>query len=94
MAHTIEVTPALPSMQVIGRTKEAVYLRLPKKLQRDCIGGCGCEHCTKNPALAKWDTMVVSIRGKDDHSWTVHLPDPAVAAFNEYWRRKEAKANA
>lgn len=85
------VTPATLSMAVIARAKDAVYLRLPRELQRDCDGGCACDHCRKEPALAKWDTLVVPTkpfpRGGHDWSYTVHLPDPAIPAFCEYLKR-------
>jgi hypothetical protein len=75
-------------MLVIARTNDAVYLRLPHELQRDIDGGCGCDHCKKNPALAKWDTLVVPTE-VHDHSWTVHMPDATVSDFREYIRRKK-----
>ena len=81
------VTPATTTMMVIAVAKDAIYLRLPRELQRDC-GGCSCEICKKNPELAKWDTLVVP-RKLHDHSWTVHMPDARVASFNEYLRQKE-----
>lgn len=88
----ITLTPSLTCMNVIAVAKDAIYLRLPHELQRDCEGGCGCASCKRDPKLAKWDTLVVPI-DKRGHSWTVHLPDPAVAGFCEYLARKEKKAN-
>jgi len=88
MSVVIELTPALFSMLVIALTKDAVYLRLPQELQRDC-GGCACQHCKRNPELAKWDTLVVPF-GTDDkyqRSYTVHMPAPSVGEFNAYIRR-------
>lgn len=79
----------LTSMRVIARTKDAVYVRLPRELQRDAAG-CGCEHCKKDPALAKWDTLVIpteETRRAFDFTWTVHMPDGAVNAFREYVRK-------
>jgi hypothetical protein len=93
MTTTIELTPSLTSMRIIAWTDEAVYLRLPLELQRDC-GGCSCEQCKKNPKLAKWDTLAVPVKGKprgsysENHSWTVHMPDGAVAGFMEYMKNK------
>jgi hypothetical protein len=90
---TLELTPSLTSMAVLAVAADAVYLRLPRELQRDC-GGCHCEHCRVNPALAVWDTLVVPTNpagSRDDyyatHSYTVHMPDGAVAGFQEYLRR-------
>jgi hypothetical protein len=100
MTTTFDLTAGVTSMRVLAVTKEAVYVRLPRELQRDA-GGCQCEHCKRNPALAKWDTLVVPThRGRphdarpnyaNDHTWTVHMPDAAVAGFVEYMAKKEAK---
>jgi hypothetical protein len=97
---TVELTPALLSMRVVAWTDEAVYLRLPLALQRE-TGGCSCEQCKKNPALAKWDTLVVPTQGKprgnysENHSWTCHMPDGAAVenfmAHTKGKRTKEAK---
>ncbi len=81
----MNITPSTFCMTVIARTNDAVYLRLPLELQRDC-GGCSCPHCKVNPDLAKWDTLVVPL-GLHEHSYTVHMPDGSIASFNEYIRR-------
>lgn len=78
--HTINLSASLLSMEVVAVTTDAVYLRLPKELQRDC-GGCDCPLCRTNPNLAKWDTLVVPLvvdwrTYNDNHSYTVHMPDP------------------
>jgi hypothetical protein len=88
----IELTPALFSMRVIAQTDDAIYLRLPAELQRDC-GGCDCPQCKANPALAKWDTLVVPLdpaKTRDysaTHSGTVHMPDGSVEEFMRHSRR-------
>lgn len=89
----MELTPRLTSMLVVAETDDAVYVRLPDELQRDC-GGCSCEHCKKNPALAKWDTLAIPKNAKgrtyaDTHTYTVHMPDPA--QFREYMKAKAAQ---
>lgn len=82
------LTPATTSMTVLCKTKDAVYLRLPRELQR-LTDGCSCPHCTKAPHLAAWDTLVVPLES-GEHTWTVHMPDGAVQPFIEYVRRKGA----
>lgn len=94
----LELTASTFSLAIIAQTKDAIYLRLPLELQRDC-GGCDCRHCKLNPALAKWDTLVVPVRGptrpgdayNDWHTWTVHMPDDSVQAFIDSVKRQEAK---
>jgi hypothetical protein len=88
---TIEVTPASLAMEVILRTKETTFLRLPRELQREIPCGCDCSHCTKDPALAKWDTLAIATKTPkgNDFSWTVHMPDASVADTREYFRKKE-----
>lgn len=89
----IELTPSMFSMRVIAQTKDAIYLRLPLELQRDC-GGCSCDQCKVNPELAKWDTLVVPVNPQhkrdysSEHSGTVHMPDGSIAGFVEYCKRK------
>jgi len=81
--------PGTLCMPVIARAKDAVYLRLPPELQRDC-GGCNCPQCTKNPELAKWDTLCVPITPPGNHSdfsHVVHMPDGSVQAFIDYVRK-------
>lgn len=81
------LTPSTLCMPVLATTADAVYLRLPPELQR-LTDGCGCEHCLRNPELAKWDTLVVPTRPykrsmiyTEWHSYTCHMPDGAVAGF-------------
>lgn len=81
-----ELTPTF-CMPVIAQGKDAVYLRLPADLQRDC-GGCACPTCKADPSKAKWDTLCVPLlprrgpRGSLGYSWTVHCPDgPALDAL-------------
>jgi hypothetical protein len=52
-------SPGFLSMEVIAHGPDAVYLRLPAELQRDC-NGCGCSYCEKHPKLTPmWDTLAV-----------------------------------
>ena len=96
MTTTLELTPALTSMKVVAWTDDAVYLRLPLELQRP-TGGCACEHCKKDPNLAKWDTLVVptkpDFRGNYNnwHSWTCHMPDGSVESFMEHTKSKRTE---
>ena len=76
----------LNGMTVIGRTKEAIYLRIPKELQEACALGCLCDYCVKqkqiNPNyIPTWDTLCVSTKAPkkgNDYGWTVHMPDVSV----------------
>jgi hypothetical protein len=78
-------------MMVIARTKDSVYLRIPRELQMPCTGGCGCDHCVKDPTLANWDTLVVPTKAPkngNDYAHHVHLPDAQVPAFIEYMKTR------
>ena len=79
-------------MPVLAVAKDAVYVRLPRELQRDIAGGCDCLQCKVNPALAKWDTLVVPIK-PNGLTHAVHMPDDRVQAFLDYLKRREGKAN-
>jgi hypothetical protein len=65
----------LSTLDVIARTEDAVYLRLPKELQRP-IDRCVCPYCDshkhESPA---WDTLCVPVSGAG-YASTVHMPDP------------------
>lgn len=78
-------------MHVLATSADAVYLRLPRELQRP-TGGCECEHCRKNPELAMWDTLVVPTSGEFKQTSTCHMPDGAVAGFVAYLARKGGRA--
>lgn len=96
---TLNLTPSTLSMAVLATTKDAVYLRLPRELQRPIEGGCQCEHCAKDyHATPAWDTLVVptveplrNSRYSDWHSTVVHMPEGAVFGFVAHMRRKEGK---
>ena len=91
--QTIQLTPALISMLVLAHTADAVYLRLPRELQREVEGGCDCGECKRDPRLARWDTLVVPIKTdprRVEHSHTVHLPDGALERFRQRVARREA----
>jgi hypothetical protein len=86
----VEITPATFSLPIIARTKTAIYLRLPRELQRD-TDGCSCDHCKLDPTLAKWDTLVVPIANGHNNgsAWThtVHMPTASLGMFLEYVKR-------
>jgi len=86
--EAITLTPSTLYMRVIARTGDAVYLRLPKELQRSIEGGCNCPQCKADPTLAQWDTLVVSTDQRSAFSSTVHMPDGCIAGFVEYCARK------
>ena len=77
-------------MRIIARTKDAIYLRIPKAVQMTSqfngLSGCICGYCD---GLGTWDTLMVPI-SKTTHDWasTVHMPDAAVPRFLEITGRK------
>jgi hypothetical protein len=73
----VERRESLNGMSIIARTKEAIYLRIPKELQQPA-GKCTCPHC--KGADAFWDTLAVPIAPpqRNDTAWTVHMPDPTL----------------
>lgn len=63
------------SMEVMLRTDDAIFLRLPRELWRSC-GPCICNNC--KCAEGYWDTLAISTKkrpGTNDFSWTVHMPE-------------------
>jgi len=91
----MQITKVSFNMEVIAIAGDAVYLRLPKELQRDA-GGCTCDYCTRHPEEPpKWDTLAVptnaELGSRRAYSWTVHLPDPK--AFLAALKRKEKPQN-
>ena len=87
----IQLTPALTAMLVVARTADAIYARLPHELQREIEGGCGCEHCKRDPRLARWDTLVVPTKADSRGlAWThtVHMPDGSLETFRRYASRQ------
>lgn len=89
---TIELTPALLSMSVLAVTKDAVYLRLPRELQRESGGNCICGHCG---GAGLWDALVVpTAPARRVASYVVHMPDGAVPGFLEYHARRSEKTSA
>ena len=86
------MTTSTTCMKVIAETADAVYLRLPAELQRD-TDGCDCQHCKRNPALAKWDTLVVPKGSPNDHSYTIHMPDGSIQAFKAYIAAKKGRGD-
>lgn len=75
-------TKQLPSMNgatVLLRTKDAVYIRLPRDLAHPIAFGCSCDYCKAHPGeVPRWDTLLVP-RSKptkgNDYVSTVHMPD-------------------
>lgn len=66
----------ITTMDVIARTDSAVYLRIPKELQRP-IDKCQCPYCKAHPEVAPtWDTLVVPVGNSTGYASTVHMPDP------------------
>ena len=82
----------LNGMRVIARTKDAIYLRIPKALQMTSQfispdNKCSCGHCDGN---GTWDTLVVPAND-NPHDWasTVHMPDSAIPAFLLFIKKNE-----
>jgi hypothetical protein len=95
MKNELNLTPSLLSMAVLATTSEAVYLRLPRELQRESGGHCSCGHCD---GAGLWDTLVVPTapftHGASYSAWhsgTCHMPDSAVPTFVEHMRKRETK---
>jgi hypothetical protein len=66
----------LNGLDVIHRNEGAVYLRIPKELQKS-VGICNCPDCNGKEAF--WDTLGVPLKptkGKPDTAWTLHMPKP------------------
>lgn len=84
---TFERDASNTCMRVLAVTTEAVYLRLPDFLQRPAgVGTCSCGNCG---GKAMWDALAVPLTPgrRNDYSYTVHLPDGAVAGFKEHFRK-------
>lgn len=84
---TSTLTPATTCMTVLVTSTDAVYLRLPRELQRSANDGstCTCGHCGGE---GLWDTLVVPTSGAlHGYSNVVHMPDSSVAGFREYLRK-------
>ena len=87
---TFERDASNTCMRVLLATDEAVYLRLPEFLQRPAGDNCLCGNCG---GKAMWDTLAVPTKpggpnARNDWSYTVHLPDGAVAGVKDYWRKR------
>lgn len=93
----------LNGMEVLCRTEDTVFLRIPRKLQdwSNLTGmNCSCETCKDIRARddwdkndhSKWDTLAVPrnppTKNQADFSHTVHMPNGTVPQSIEYWRKK------
>jgi hypothetical protein len=64
----------LNGMEVIARTKTAIFVRLPKELQTSA-GECSCIHCKGQEGF--WDTLGIPLAKSGhfrDATWVVHMP--------------------
>lgn len=76
------IETSLNGMTVLFRTKDTIYLRIPRELQKP-TPGCCCEFCEKekkiNPNyIPTWDTLAIAAKTPkkgNDFAWTVHMPD-------------------
>lgn len=78
-----EITPphrqgaiSLQGWPVIQQLAGAVYVRIPKELQREC-GGCSCAYCVSHPdETPMWDTLGVPLGdARSPMTWTLHAPE-------------------
>jgi len=64
-------------MDVIRRTKETIYLRLPREQWREMESKCECSICKKNGGKGYWDTLAISVKAPkkgNDYACEVHFP--------------------
>lgn len=71
--------PGLISLQgwpVLRVWRGAVYVRIPKDLQKP-TGGCSCTYCVMHPnEVPSWDTLGIPIDGAGSRvTWTLHAPE-------------------
>jgi hypothetical protein len=84
---------ALNGADVLVRTTEAIYIRIPDSIASECEGCC-CDYCKKHPEnTPRWDTLVVPRVAKHGRDWccTVHMPDPET--FRKAMRKKGRLCN-
>ena len=60
------------TMDVICKTKKAIYLRLPLAMQADC-GGCSCDECKADPSIGEMGRAVQKC-GLAKNAHTAHMP--------------------
>ncbi len=73
---------------VIARTKDAIYIRLPRAVQIS-RGPCSCGKCDGQGFN---DTLVVATKPdkrSNDYTYTVHMPDRSIEGFLAYVASKE-----
>ena len=68
----------LNGMEIVARTEDAIYLRIPKAVQMTsqfAKGQCSCGKCD---GQGTWDTLAIPLKPTDGKEWayTVHMPDP------------------
>jgi hypothetical protein len=68
---------AWPVVHIDTKPGGAVFVRLPKELQRPIPGGlCACKYCTSHPdEPPTWDTLGIPTDGDSRGTWTVHAPE-------------------
>ena len=75
-ARTAMTDVSLQGWPVLETTiTTALYLRIPRELQRPIAGGCCCNYCQQHPELLvpAWDTLGIPVDGGT--TWTVHAPE-------------------
>ncbi len=79
-------------LNIIARTSEAIYIRLPRELQYQtpfASDGCTCGDCDGE---GRTDTLAVPITPVGhDYTFAVHMPDKSVPGFLAYMKKKESK---
>lgn len=84
----------LNGCRIIARARDAVYIRIPAELQASSSFGTPCT-CGDCDGSGKWDTLVVptpTVASRNDHTYTVHLPDKGIAGFVEYLAKRDQDA--
>lgn len=91
----LEYNP-VSGMNVVARTKEAVYLRVNDSLRERTDyhhsgARCTCDFCAnRKDQDSMWDTLCVPLKKPkkgNDYAHTVHMPEPW--KFQEYMDKKE-----
>lgn len=67
---------SLQGWPVLRVWRGAVYVRIPRDLQKP-TGGCSCQYCVMHPnEVPSWDTLGIPLDGSASGvTWTLHAPE-------------------
>lgn len=67
---------SLQGWPVLRVWRGAVYVRIPRDLQKP-TGGCSCTYCVMHPnEVPSWDTLGIPLDGSASGvTWTLHAPE-------------------